>query len=291
MRTNTWLGLVWLNQMTQVLQADNIAREQKARDEARDAMFAKAHEAAQQGQFAMWIQTPDGQRFERWSRHALEASRAIDDRQSAWALAWEIDFQERRESARLQIIADAEASVPVVSAEDMHRARRQGIVASIVTATLCVVWVALVMVAPTTAEGDVVVSPASVVAFVFMGLAGIFAAWRFWISFADKRRRDIVNAKVEKSIGNIEAPSRISWHRRANAERLREAQAMIVEVVTSAPAKFPRNDDLVELAGTYDTQPYRSGEQNAPESIQRLLEAFRSEDRDRVAALERDRIA
>lgn len=290
MRTNTWLGLITLNQLGQQIQAGNIAREQKARDDARDEMFAKAQEAAQQGQFAMWIQTPDGKRFERWSRHALEASRAIDDRQAAWDLAWEQDLLERKEAARPQIVSDADASLPKVSAEAMQRSRRQGIVASIVTAVLGAIWLTLVMLAPTTAEGEVVTTPESVVAFMFMALAGIVAAWRLWVSRADKRRREIVDAKVEKALGGMEAPSGISWHRRASAERLRQVQKMIADVVANAPAKFPRNEDLVQLAGTYDTQPPRPEDENAPEAIQRLLEAFRSEDRVRIAALGRDRI-
>lgn len=40
MRTNTWLGLIFLTQVDQKLQDGRIAKEQKARDEARDAMFA-----------------------------------------------------------------------------------------------------------------------------------------------------------------------------------------------------------------------------------------------------------
>ncbi|MGP5268059.1 hypothetical protein ACTXLV_13950 [Brachybacterium alimentarium] len=291
MRTNTWLGLIALNQMTQVLQTGNIARDQKARDEARDAMFATAHEAAKQGQFAMWIQTPDGQRFERWSRHALEASRAIDDRQVAWDLAWEQEFLEQQETAKPTVIADAEASVPQVSAELMRSSRRQGIVASVATFIFGAVWVTLISIAPYTPEGEIIRTPESIVAFVLMLVAGGVSAWRLWVSFADNRHRALVDAKVEGAMGKMRAPLGFSWHRRASLERLREVQTMISEMVENAPSKYPRNDDLVQLTGTYDTRPPHADEMGSPESVQRLLEAFREQDRERRSILERDGIA
>ncbi|MBM7501094.1 hypothetical protein JOD52_001934 [Brachybacterium muris] len=291
MRTNTWLGLIFLTQVDQKFQDRRIAKEQKARDEARDAMFAQAHAAAQQGQFAMWIQTPDGQRFERWSHHALEALRAIDDRQDAWELAWELDLQERREAARPQIVADAEASVPTVSAVAMRRARLQGFVAAIAAAFLGFIWLVLVMVAPTSPDGEVTVTPGSVVAMLLAGIVGLLAAWRLWVSFAGERRRGVVKAKIDQAIGAIGFPEGKSWHRRASEERLREVQARISGVVENASVKFPRNADLVQLAGTYDTRPAGPEDANAPATIQRLLEAFRYEDQRRVAELKRDNVA
>lgn len=291
MRTNSWLGLIALGQMTQVLQADNIAREQRARDEARDAMFEKAAEAAQQGQFAMWIQTPDGQRFERWSYHALEASRAIDDRQVAWDLAWEQDLQERREAARLQLLEDAEASAPKVSAEAMQRSRKQGVIASVVTFVVGVIWVVLVGTAPYTPEGEIIRTPESIVAFVLMLAAGSVAAWRLWVSFADWRRRTLIDEEVSRGLKGISIENGTFWHRRAGDERLREVQTMISEVVKHAPQKYPRNDDLVPLSGTYDTRQPEPGDESAPVSIQRLLDAFREQDKERLARLQRDGVA
>lgn len=99
MRTNTWLGLISYGQAMhgyvarrdaklQREQHDKIAAEQAARDRVRDEKFDSAMSGLHRGQFAMWVQTPDGERFEAWAQHALQASQALDDRQDAWELAW-----------------------------------------------------------------------------------------------------------------------------------------------------------------------------------------------------------
>lgn len=291
MRTNTWLSLILLQQVERSFYDTLDAKAQKERDEARDAMFAKAADAAQQGQFAMWVQTPDGQRFERWSHHALEASRAIDDRQAAWDLAWEQELEYRREVARPQLLAEAEASVPEVSADVTQSSRRQGIIAGIATIVLGIVWVALVLASPYTPEGDMVLTPESVIAFVLMLVASIVAVRKIWVSTAEGRRRKRIDEKVAGAIQNIHIEERGFWHQRATAERLREVQTMISEVVENAPQKYPRNDDLVPLSEAYQTRHPQPEDESAPSSIQRLLEGFRQQDTERRAVLERDGIA
>ena len=291
MRTNTWLGLIFLNQMTQVLQADRIAHAQKVRDEARDAMFAKAHEAAQRGQFAMWIQTPDGQRFERWSQHALEASRAIDDRQVAWDLAWEQDLQERREAARPAALVEAEASTPSLPAGQEKDLKVFGLVMSAVTLVLGTLWIVLVVTAPEAAAGESSLTPGSVIAFVLTAVAGVLAVLSFIAMGADERRSSAVAQKVETTISQNVLPASFSWHDNADDDYLEERQKRIARTVETAAEKFPRGGKLAHLRGVYDTRPADPDDGTAPESIQRLLEAFREQDRERLAALERDGIA
>lgn len=117
MRTNAWLGLIAFGQTVdryvaqhdaklQRDQLDRIAAEQAARDRVRDEKFDSAINGLHRGQFAMWIQTPDGERFETWAQHALQASQALDDRQDAWELAW--SDVARREQERVQQQAEAQ---------------------------------------------------------------------------------------------------------------------------------------------------------------------------------------
>lgn len=291
MRTNTWLGLIAINQSAQIIQSNRLAREQEARDKERDEKFAQAQEESRQGQFAMWIQTPDGQLFERWSRHALLASRAIDDRQIAWDLAWEQDYLHRRENARPAAVVDAESKVAQVSSEYVRGARLQGIIAAVISAILTIVWLALVMAAPVSEGGEVTVTPVSVVAFFFMAIAMCITAWRFWSANALNRRGKLVGQHVENYLSANVHPRSASWHRRSDSQRLREVESMIGDVVQNASTTFPRRDKLVQLAGTYDTRPDGPGTEQAPEQVRRLLTAFREEDRDRRSALQRDGLA
>lgn len=177
MRTNTWLGLIAFGQVMQGLQAESISRQQRERDEARDAMFAEAAEAAQQGQFALWIQTPDGRRFEQWSHHALEASRAMDDRQAAWDLAWELDLRERRETARPVVLAEVEARVPNVPEEATRRAGIQGVVGCCVTGLMGASGVGLLWYGDVIAQSPRVIYMASSVGLLAL-LLGALAALR-----------------------------------------------------------------------------------------------------------------
>lgn len=99
MRTNTWLAILTVGQGLQMIQASGHHRElmgqlkqmdaaQAERDRVRDEKFDRAAAIAQRGQFAMWIQSPEGQIFERWAQHAIAASQQLEDRQTAWEFAW-----------------------------------------------------------------------------------------------------------------------------------------------------------------------------------------------------------
>jgi DNA segregation ATPase FtsK/SpoIIIE-like protein len=291
MRTNTWLGLIALNQMTQVLQADNIARAQKARDDERDAAFAKAQEAAQQGQFAMWIQTPDGQRFERWSHHALEASRAIDDRQIAWDLAWEHDLQKRREEARPAALAEIEASLPGVPEERTRRAQRQGLVGFLVTVITVVTMLGSGWFANVSPEHEFSATLVALIALLLTIPALGFTIWRFWVGEEENRRAKAIPHHVDELIARQVISDTFSWHRTSSPQRLKEVQWEISELVENASAKYPRKDDLVQLARTYDARTVATDDANTPATIRRLLEGFQEEDRERKTALHRDGVA
>lgn len=99
MRTNSWLAILTVGQGLQLLQSEvhhsdlkdqlqKMDAAQAARDLVRDEKFDRAAAIAQRGQFAMWIQSPEGQTFDRWSRHAMIASQQLEDRQAAWEFAW-----------------------------------------------------------------------------------------------------------------------------------------------------------------------------------------------------------
>lgn len=297
MRTNTWLGLITLNQVSQQLQASNIAREQKARDEARDEAFAKAHEAALQGQFAMWVQTPDGQRFERWSEHALEASRAIDDRQAAWDLAWEQDLQERREAARAEVIAKAEAeaeakaSVRRMRPQQVRNIQNFGCFLFLLSIVAGIAWLVMVVTAPEPAAGESSLTPGSVIAFFLALAAGVLGLLSFMIAPSDEVLVKAARKRAEQSFDASTFDSSFPWHANLDEGFLGERQKRIASTVETASEKFPRGDELIHLKGIYDTRPAQTDDENAPESIQRLLAAFREQDQERLAALKKDGIA
>lgn len=295
MRTNTWLGLIALNQVSQQLQAGNIAREQKARDEERDEAFAKAHAAAQQGQFAMWVQSPDGQRFERWSEHALEASRAVDDRQAAWGLAWEQDLQERREAARAEAVAEAvakaeaEASARKLSPQQVRNIQNCGCFFFIVSLLSGIAWLALVVTAPEPTAGESSLTTGSVIAFVLALAAGVIGCLGFMSAPSDETLVQIARKNAEKSFDANVLDESFPWHAKNDENFLEERQKGISSTVETASERFPRGDKLVHLRGIYNTRPAQADDENAPESIQRLLVAFREQDRERLATLKRDR--
>lgn len=92
MRTNTWLAIqvvqAELNHFALRSQLNRIDAGQARRDQIRDEKFDRAAAIAQRGQFAMWLQSPEGQIFDRWTTHATTASQQLEDRQAAWELAW-----------------------------------------------------------------------------------------------------------------------------------------------------------------------------------------------------------
>lgn len=291
MRTNTWLGLIWLNQLTDSMQSAQINREQRARDESRDQMFEKAHEEATRGQFAMWIQTPDGQLFERWSNHALLASRAIDDRRIAWDLVWEQDLQARRDSARPAAVAEAESRVTEVSLRQVRRAAVQGGVAAVLAATIGMIWLSIVNnLSMSDVEAGAMLSESALM-FLIIGLSSAFAIWSFWRAGAAQRRARAVDQYVENYISSHVTLTTQSWHCYKDSRHLLRLVGEIAEVVENASISYPRGEKLIALSGVYETRSELPQSQRAPEAVQRLLAAFQIEDRDRIAALHRDGVA
>lgn len=285
MRTNTWLGIITLNQAAQTFQNEELRK----RDIARDAAFAKAHAAAQQGQFAMWIQTPDGQRFERWSHHALEVSRAIDDRQAAWDLAWELDVLERQEAAREEARAELEATTPEVPGDQKKNLRGCGFIMAALALVLGAVWIFLVVTAPETAPGESSLTAGSVVAFFLAVGAGLLALLGFLASGSDTARSSKIDRDVEAAVDQNVVIEEFPWHANPDEGFLDERQYRIAKTVETAAEKFPRAGKLLHLKGIYNTRPAQADEKDAPESIQRLLVAFREQDQERLAVLERER--
>lgn len=252
-------------------------------------MFAKAHAAAQQGQFAMWIPTPDGQRFERWSDHALEASRAIDDRQAAWDLAWELDVLERQDSAREAARAELEATTPEVPVDQKKNLQGCGFIMAALTVVLGAVWIFLVVTAPEAAPGESSLTAESVVAFFLAVGAGLFALLCFLASSDDTARSSKIDREVEAAVDQSIDIEESPWHANPDEGLLDERQYRIAKTVETAAEKFPRGGKLIHLKGIYDTRPAGADEKDAPESIQRLLVAFREQDQERLAVLERER--
>lgn len=123
MRTNTWLAILTVGQGLQVLQSQahhadlksqlqRMDSAQAERDQVRDKKFDRAAAIAQRGQFAMWIQSPEGQTFDRWSQHAVTASRQLEDRQAAWEFAWYAAHQAARETSPEATLTSFGASRP-----------------------------------------------------------------------------------------------------------------------------------------------------------------------------------
>lgn len=218
----------------------------------------------------------------------------MDDRQAAWDLAWELDLRERRETARPVVLAEVEARVPNVPEEATRRAGIQGVVGCCVTGLMGASGVGLLWYGDVIAQSPRVIYMASSVgllALLLGALAFIVTAWRFWVHGAEARRAREISFRVDQQIRQSVVPATFSWHRRASAERLREVQSRIAYIVEKAPLNYPRNDDLVELAGTYDTCPLGADAENLPETIRRLLVAFGYEDKERRAVLQRDGVA
>lgn len=97
MRTNTWLAIQTVQSEIHhhhlIGHLERAHAAQAERDRIRDEKFDRAALIAQRGQFAMWIQSPEGQIFDRWTTHASVASQEIEDRQSAWSMLMFAEYQ------------------------------------------------------------------------------------------------------------------------------------------------------------------------------------------------------
>ena len=77
----------WAGAGFQAVSAIQTARVARAAEEQLEVQRAMA-EQAQQHQFAMWSQTPDGQTFLAWRDNAIRLAHRLRDRQAQWLQAW-----------------------------------------------------------------------------------------------------------------------------------------------------------------------------------------------------------
>lgn len=331
MRTNTWLGLILLGQQADSLQRNmdakrqreqhgqiaadereqrnRMAAEQAARDRVRDEKFDSAMSGLHRGQFAMWVQTPDGERFEAWAQHALQASQALDDRQDAWELAWsdvarrEEGREQQQAQAQRQAEQDryvAEHFVPV-ERRDFSRARKltvQGAVASLVSLVLISLFASLAM--PKYEGTALHYASWSLLIPFFGGIAtSLYFGYRWWSApknpeVDDQRRRKALEQEfLSTHHAYTPAPRRFSppsWHGAEAASRLRAVSLQLGTTAAEAHKIFPRRDQLVPLAGTYRTRTDLDPA-TLPADAARLLNAFRAEDIERLGALRTARLS
>lgn len=311
MRTNTWLGLMFfgdtVDSITRSLEAkvqrdqlDRIAAAQAARDQVRDEKFDQAMSGLHRGQFAMWIQTADGERFEAWAGHALQASQALDDRQDAWELAWVEIEQRRREQALAQQEADRQAAleryvtarfVPAERrdvARDKHAAGGWGVV----FASGIILAAAALAIAPNSASGAPLMILATLLATLivggFVGAAYFTLQWLYG-GIGPARDDTFLRHQLEREFTNThrnveETFSPPSWHATADGARLRELSLQLGTTAAEAHKIFPRKDQLIPLAGAYRTRADLDLV-DPPSNAVRLLELFRAEDAERLKKL------
>lgn len=325
MRTNTWLGLILLGQQVDSFertldakrqrdqhdqiaaeereQRNRIAAEQAARDRVRDEKFDSAMSGLRRGQFAMWVQTPDGERFEAWAQHALQASQALDDRQDAWELAWsdvarrEEERAQRQAQAQRQAEQDryiAERFVPV-KRRDFSRAGQLAILAAVVSLVGLVLIAAFASLAMPKYEGTALHYASWILLIPFLGglAASLYFGFSWWVApknpeADDQHRRQALEQEFLSThrafTPAAERFSPPSWHGVEDASRLRAASLQLGTTAAEAHEIFPRRDQLVPLAGTYrtrtDLDPAR-----LPADAARLLDAFRAQDIERLETL------
>lgn len=314
MRTNAWLGLIAFGQTVdqyvaqhyaklQRDQLDRIAAEQAARDRVRDEKFDSAINGLHRGQFAMWIQTPDGERFETWAQHALQASQALDDRQDAWELAW--SDVARREQERVQQQAEAQRQaeqsryvagrfVPV-ERRDFSRDRQLALLAAVVSLVGLALITAFVSLAMPRYEGTALHYASWILIVPFLGglAASLYFGYRWWSApknpeADDQRHRQELEQEF-LSTNHAYTPSAErfnppSWHGVEDASRLRAMSLQLGTTAAEAHKMFPRKDQLLPLAGVYRTRTDLDPA-SLPANAARLLDAFRDQDIKRLETL------
>lgn len=325
MRTNTWLGLIFFGQAVeghiahrdaklqreqqneiaaeQREQRSRIAAEQAARDRVRDEKFDSAMSGLHRGQFAMWVQTPDGERFEAWAQHALQASQALDDRQDAWELAW--SDVARREEGRVQQQAQAqrqaeqdryvaERFVPV-ERRDFSRARKLTILAAVVSLVGLVLIAAFASIAMPKYEDTALHYASWILLVPFLGglAASLYFGYSWWVApknpeANDQRRRQALEQEFLSShhacSPAAERFSPPSWHETGDGASLRAVSLQLGTTAAEAHKIFPRRDQLVPLAGTYRTRTDLDPAK-LPADAARLVDAFRAQDIERLETL------
>lgn len=298
MRTNTWLALMTLNQITDSWQRDSIARRQAERDRARDEKFQKAADASLRGQFAMWVQTDDGKQFEKWARFAKLASRDIDDRQDAWELAWQVENEARRSEYETAMQYYVDEMIEPVDRLDVNFARRVALSLAGVCVLGFVVLGALFSFSPDGPSGFLANALVAIglVALIGGGLGATFV-WLGSIGapgreadLEKKRREDLEHEFREIEPLSLGSEGNPSWHESWTGDDLRERSHRIERTAETAISKFPRGGQLLHLANTYSTRTdFVPGK--IPDGVARLADAFRVEDSERREKLSAARLA
>lgn len=284
MRTNAWLAWMTFNQITDSWQQDRIASQQAERDRMRDEQFQKVADASLRGQFAMWIQTGDGEQFEKWARFAKLASRDIDDRQDAWELAWQIENQAKRAEYEAAMNYYVDEMVEPVNRLDRSFAGKL----ALGLCAICVLGFLTVAILfsfnPDGMSGLVnTLFTGGLIAFVGGGIGAALVGFTLMGAPAheaelEKKRRNELEREfkeIEPSpFGGGENPS---WHDAWTSGELRERSRRIEGTAATAASKFPRGGQLLHLSNTYSTRTdFVPGE--IPDSVAGLLNAFRAED-------------
>lgn len=320
MRTNTWLGLLAVGQAAQSFEMrratstlqgmlTEFAEQQRARDEVRDLQFAQAHLAAQRGQFAMWIQTPEGKIFDAWSVEARAVSRALDDRQTAWEAAWAIEDEDRRyewvenekarerrarESATKKALAEVPEARPRGGRRDYLV---RGTIALSLSLFFAAMWIIIVLIQANTPEALSGGPKLSFESLLFFALAPIpvpLAVWWYWKAGQDTRARQLRDERLAEAYGKyyesemarspgeyMERRPAFSWHREWGADDIRRFDEDIRRFFESAHLVFPRPSALPALESVFESRGPNMAQGSNPDSINALLAGFAEEDRRR----------
>jgi hypothetical protein len=315
-RTNTWLGLILFNQLVDGLaddrrarqateQREQLARDQADRDQIRDEKFDNAVSLFNRGQFAMWIQTGDGRTFEQWTDHALVASRALDDRQDAWELAWKDAIEAARLRALIhrglkkQIYVRERYTPPSAKSESdpTIKGYNKCCCGSVLAVLLSVALLGvLVTVVPESDGRPLAIAFYYFLMFVVLGgslgaivsfLAGAGRAARLKELLPPTREQ--LAADFDRENPGLPEAARIpSWHAMFTPTDVRALSLRITNTAEGAHEIFPREAQLPSLSEVYATRtsvPEVPGVVT-PEVAALLLEGFQTEDKQRIEALQ-----
>lgn len=264
-----------------------------ARDRQRDEEFRHAASVANRGQFAMWIQSVEGQQYEKWARFAKLASEDIDDRVDAWEMAWQVEFEEakdeRQEVLDIYVRQNMEPAIRRDTSSDMKRFWPLFIGG--------LVGFVLLIVAALLSPGGISGSPLEWLAFLGLGLWGISGGASILVLVyaagtrgQERQEEEARREKLEVEFSQVcpprytdfEAPS---WHASMSMEELKERSRRIRRMVEQAHETFPRGDKLLHLSGTYKSNPDLDSD-DLPAAVGMLLQGFRAEDAVREGELQ-----
>lgn len=258
---------------------------QIARDRARNEAFRRGTDITHRGQFAMWIQTPEGQQYEKWSRHAYRVSTDIDDRLDAWELAWELALEREREERQEVLEFYISDNMEPVGRRDRGRDK----VRALYMVLTVFVGVVLMVVSAALSPEGISGSPFEWLAFVGLTpmVVGVLGVAYYGIHILGTREHeDKLEAKRREELESefsglyampMEEADIPSWHASMSGEELRDRSRRISRVAEKAHENFPRRGQLLHLSGTYSTSADLEVDE-LPQDVAVLLETFRADD-------------